>query len=124
MRFSEILTQAKEWLQREGRLTYRALKLEFDLDDEQLDVLKDELVKAKRLAIDEDNEVLVWTGNGDGTTTSNTESQPPPATYTPPHPTWLSVSGPNSRPWNPVAQPTGNAKPSPPCLPTSKARPR
>ena len=75
MRFSEILTQAKEWLQREGRLTYRALKLEFDLDDEQLDVLKDELVKAKRLAIDEDNEVLVWTGNGDATTTSNTESQ-------------------------------------------------
>lgn len=44
MKFSEIIDQASALLQRKGRLTYRALKLEFALDDEQLDVLKEELI--------------------------------------------------------------------------------
>ena len=87
MKFSEIVNQASALLQESGRITYRALKLEFDLEDEQLEVLKDELIKAKRLAIDEDNEVLVWVGNGD------TNVTPPPAlsqtltpaSYTPQH---------------------------------------
>ena len=42
MKFSEILSEAKEWLQREGRLSYRALKLEFAVSDEHLDALKEE----------------------------------------------------------------------------------
>src|SRR5215470_17261590 len=62
MRFSEIVTQTLDWLQREGRVSYRALKLEFDLSDDVLDALKDELIDAKRLAIDENGKVLVWTG--------------------------------------------------------------
>jgi len=36
VKFSEIIDQTSELLQRKGRLTYRSLKLEFDLDDEQL----------------------------------------------------------------------------------------
>ena len=40
MKFSEIIDQASELLQRKGRMTYRALKVEFDLDDEHLDILK------------------------------------------------------------------------------------
>ena len=59
MRFSEIVKEAREWLQRDGRISYRALKREFALDDESLDDLKFELIKAKRLATDEDGEVLV-----------------------------------------------------------------
>ena len=43
VKFSEILTEAREWLHREGRLTYRSLKLEFNLDDEQLAALTEEL---------------------------------------------------------------------------------
>ena len=39
MKFSEIVKEAREWFQREGRLTYRALKREFDLDDEELEDL-------------------------------------------------------------------------------------
>ncbi len=63
MNFDDILDQAIEILQRRGRLTYRALKLQFNLDDEYLDTLKDELIKGQRLAVDEDGEVLVWTGD-------------------------------------------------------------
>ena len=38
MTFDNILEQAIEMLRRRGRLTYRALKRQFDLDDEYLDV--------------------------------------------------------------------------------------
>ncbi len=66
MKFSEIVEQASELLQRKGRVTYRALQLEFDLDEERLEVLKDELIEAEQVARDENGKVLVWTGSGDG----------------------------------------------------------
>src|SRR5262249_23135245 len=62
MTFDEVLAQMVELLQREGRVTYRALKRRFALDDDYLEDLKGELIKAKRLAVDEDGEVLVWVG--------------------------------------------------------------
>src|SRR5262249_4407840 len=57
-----MLAQVLELLQHEGRVSYRALKIRFNLDDEYLEGLKDELIAAKRLAIDEDGKVLVWAG--------------------------------------------------------------
>jgi class 3 adenylate cyclase len=62
MTFDEILVQVLELLRREGRLSYPALKLRFTLDDAYLEALKAELIKAKRLAVDEEGEVLVWAG--------------------------------------------------------------
>src|SRR5213595_3290762 len=64
MKFSEVVGQTLAWLQREGRVSYRALKREFDLDDECLEDVKAELIEAKRLAIDENGKVLVWVGEG------------------------------------------------------------
>src|SRR6185503_9984242 len=49
-------------LQRVERITYRALKREFALDEEMLNDLKDELIVARRIARDEDGKVLVWIG--------------------------------------------------------------
>jgi class 3 adenylate cyclase len=43
-------------------VSYRALKVQFNLDDDQLEALKDELIEAKRLAVDERGRVLVWVG--------------------------------------------------------------
>src|SRR5437870_13180011 len=63
MTFDEILEQVTELLQRQGRISYRALKLRFNLDDEFLEGLKDELIAAQQLASDEDGKVLVWVGN-------------------------------------------------------------
>ena len=45
-------------------MSYRALKVQFSLDDDQLEALKDELIEAKRLAVDERGRVLVWVGDG------------------------------------------------------------
>src|SRR5262245_34260226 len=64
MKFSEVVAQTIAWLQREGRVSYRALKREFALDDEFLEDLKAEIIEAKRLASDENGKVLVWTGEG------------------------------------------------------------
>ena len=64
MRFSEIVEHASSLLQRAGRITYRALKREFALDDEMLADLREELIIARRIAVDEDDKVLVWIGQG------------------------------------------------------------
>ena len=50
MRFSDIIEQAKALLQRQGRITYRSLKREFDLEDEALEDLKFELIDGQELA--------------------------------------------------------------------------
>src|SRR5215831_16638014 len=62
MTFEELLDQAIALLQRRGRLTYRALQRQFNLDDDYLEDLKAELIQGQRLAVDEDGAVLVWTG--------------------------------------------------------------
>jgi class 3 adenylate cyclase len=64
MKFSEVVGQTLAWLQREGRVSYPALKREFDLDDDTLEDLKAELIEVKELAVDKDGKMLVWVGEG------------------------------------------------------------
>jgi hypothetical protein len=64
MTFDEVLEQVRELLRREGRVSYRALKRRFALDDDYVEDLKAELIDAKHLAVDEDSKVLVWIGAG------------------------------------------------------------
>ena len=77
MKFSEVVAQTLAWLQREGRVSYRALKREFDLDDEFLEDVKAEIIEVKRLAMDENGKVLVWTGD---TTVASSSWSPTPQT--------------------------------------------
>src|SRR5262245_13036906 len=63
MDFYAVLDQSLELLRQRGRVTYNALKRQFDLDDACLQDLKDEIIEAQRVAVDEDGRVLVWTGN-------------------------------------------------------------
>jgi TOMM system kinase/cyclase fusion protein len=62
MTFEEILDQALAMLQRRGRVTYSALKRQFNLDDAFLEDLKEELLHGQRLVTEEDGRVLVWIG--------------------------------------------------------------
>src|SRR5262245_2060974 len=62
MTFDAVLDQVRELLQRKGRVTYRSLKLRYQLDEEMLAGVTDELISAERVAVDEDGKVLVWTG--------------------------------------------------------------
>jgi hypothetical protein len=63
MTFEEILDQAMALLQRRGRVTYRALKLQFNLDDTYLMVLKEELLYAYPQVIDDEGRGLIWPSN-------------------------------------------------------------
>ena len=76
MTFQEVLAQVIAWLQREQRVSYRALKRQLELDDDYLEDLKDELIYAKKLAVDEDGRVLVWTGGPGTAPVSFTQSVP------------------------------------------------
>ena len=62
MEFYEVFERVVDLVRRQGRVSYRALKRQFALDDDYLEDLKAELIAAKRLAVDEQGTVLVWIG--------------------------------------------------------------
>ena len=74
MEFYEILDQILVLLQHHGRVTYGALKRQFQLDDAYLEDLKAEIIEARQLAVDQEGRVLVWTGG----VSTTPESIPPP----------------------------------------------
>jgi class 3 adenylate cyclase len=83
MDYNAVLAQVLALLQQEKRVAYRVLKRQFQLDDELLEDLKDDLIYAKKLAVDEDGRVLVWTGAPGATAPAATA--PAPLTYTLPY---------------------------------------
>ena len=80
MTFDEMLEQTLEILRRRGRVSYRALKLQFPLDDALLAALKDEIVEVLQLAVDQDGSMLVWTA---GPAASPAPASPPAAAVPP-----------------------------------------
>src|SRR5438552_2470048 len=65
MNFEEILDQAMAMLQRRGRVTYRTLQRQFQLDDEALRDLTDALLYAHAQVRDDAGRGLVWTADPD-----------------------------------------------------------
>ena len=59
MDFVAVVDQAIALLRQRGRLTYRTLQLQFQLDDAHLEAFTDDL-KGQRLATDEDG--ASWSG--------------------------------------------------------------
>ena len=97
MEFYEVVDQVIVLLRTRGRVAYRALKMQFQLDDEGLEALKDELLFSHPV-VDEDGRGLVWTGESEtkpepASTPSAqqeviqqdqpTQAQPPPESLTP-----------------------------------------
>jgi class 3 adenylate cyclase len=74
MDFYEVLDKVIELLHRHSRLTYRALKLQFKMNDETLEALKDELLFSQPV-VDEDGRGLVWTGEIDPSPDSDVQSE-------------------------------------------------
>jgi predicted ATPase/class 3 adenylate cyclase len=85
--FDEVLEQALEMLRRRGRVSYRALKVQFQLDDSLLEILKDEIVEVHQLARDQEGKILVWTGDtaspSDPASSPTPDHDRAPLTYTP-----------------------------------------
>jgi class 3 adenylate cyclase/pimeloyl-ACP methyl ester carboxylesterase len=83
MDFYEVLEQVVNLLQRRGKVTYRALKLYFNLDDEQLEALKDELCYSQPQVVEDEGRGLVWRG---GATARAAPTPPTSAPVSPPAP--------------------------------------
>ena len=66
MDFYEILDRVIERLRGRGRLTYRALKVQYQLGDEALEALKDELLFSHPV-VDEEGRGVVWIGDASST---------------------------------------------------------
>ena len=104
MEFFDVLDQVVALLQRRSRVTYNALKLQFHLDDDQLAVLKDELLYAHPQVVEDAGRGLRWTSD-----TAAPQTSTPPA---PPHapPPVSSADDPR-----PVTSPATHIKPPPVC---------
>src|SRR5216683_4458155 len=76
--FKEVMDQVITWLQQDQRISYRALKRQFALEDDYLDDLKVELIEVKQVAVDQDGKVLVWTGKVVTAPPAVTEATVPP----------------------------------------------
>jgi class 3 adenylate cyclase/tetratricopeptide (TPR) repeat protein len=89
MTFEEVLDQAIVMLQRRGRVTYRTLQRQFQLDDAALDDLKDALLYAHPQVRDDAGHGLIWMGDPStapgATATPTAPSEQPPLAYTPPY---------------------------------------
>ena len=90
MDFVAVVDQVIALLRQRGRVAYRTLKRQFQLDDEALEDLKIELIDSQRLATDEQGTVLVWTGTAEAPARASagapvSEGAQPPLAYTPPY---------------------------------------
>src|SRR3989442_4531660 len=89
MDFYAVLDEVLKLLQRHKRVTYRALRRQFGLDDAYLEDLKAEIIEARQLAVDQDGTMLVW--SEDATSLSGPPAVPvrteerAPLAYTPKH---------------------------------------
>jgi class 3 adenylate cyclase len=85
MTFKEVLAHVIDWLQQDQRISYRALKRQFALDDDYLEDLKVELIEVRQVALDQDGKILVW--KDAAAAAEALTALPPyvPLTYTPPH---------------------------------------
>ncbi len=87
MDFYAILDQVIDLLRQRQRVTYRALQRQFDLDEDALNDLKDELLYAHPQVVDDEGRGLRWTGD-----TASTPVQAPPST--PPAPQLVTPGDP------------------------------
>src|SRR5712691_218482 len=89
MDFYAVFDQVVVLLQQRGRASYRALKMQFHLDDDQFAALKEELIEVQQLAVEQDSRMLVWTGGLAASslpvTVPISAQNPVPHTYTPPY---------------------------------------
>ena len=65
MNFEEALDPALMMFHRRGRVTYQTLKLQFELDDDHLEALKDERLYSQPQVVDDKDRGLIWAGGSE-----------------------------------------------------------
>jgi predicted ATPase/class 3 adenylate cyclase len=81
MTFYEVVRQVLDLLQRQGRVSYRALKREFGIDDDYIEDLREELCFSHPV-VDEGGRGLVWTGDTEDIPVTTSQPDKPEAQRT------------------------------------------
>ena len=102
MKLLDIIREARNHLHENGRVSLRVLRRQYDLDDEALAELIEELVDVQRVARREEN-VLVWAEGGDPAPSAarRPPSSSSPAGPQPPVPVLSPVEGPSPLSYTP-----------------------
>src|SRR5688572_23687958 len=85
MDFYAVLDQVLALLRQRGRVSYRALKRQFALDDAYLDDLKVEMIEILQCAVDQGGTMLVWMGDTVSAASPASVQAQAPRAYTPQH---------------------------------------
>ena len=88
MKFSEVIAAARALVEHNGRVSLRAMRREFELDDDTLADLVEELVEVLGVALLEDGRILIAAGAEPSAAPSATATptvSPAPVRYTPAH---------------------------------------
>jgi len=78
MEFYDVVAQVLNLLQRQGRVSYRALKRQFSIDDDYIEDLKEELLYAHESAVQADDRGFTWTGETEEIQVPTTQVENPP----------------------------------------------
>src|SRR5215831_10653731 len=104
MDFYEVVGQVLALLQRQGRVSYRALKRQCGLDDDVIEDLKAELLYTQASAVQADDRGFTWTGPPTDipvtTRQPDQPASPPPAQQASP----LPMASPPAHPYTPEAE--------------------
>jgi len=65
MEFYDVVGQVLELLQHQKRVSYRALKRQFSIDDDYIEDLKEEFLYAHEASVQADDRGLIWIGEAD-----------------------------------------------------------
>jgi class 3 adenylate cyclase/predicted ATPase len=84
MSFLETVEKARAFLERNGRVSLSALRLEFGLNEAQIEALAEELVEIQRVAV-RDGRALAWAGGMPPAPTETSVHDRSPRDYTPKH---------------------------------------
>ncbi len=86
MSFLETVEKARAFLERNGRVSLSALRLEFGIDEAQIEALVEELVEIQQVAV-RDGKALAWVGPARSEPPIRELSSPErePRDYTPKH---------------------------------------
>jgi class 3 adenylate cyclase/predicted ATPase len=92
--FDEMLEQILALVQRQGRVSYRAIKRRFDVDDDYLADLREEILFTHPHIREEEGRGLVWTGNAETPPAPLPPSSPPASSPVTPEAAWPQTTPP------------------------------
>src|SRR5215470_9523260 len=104
MDFYEVVGHVRALLQRQGRVSYRALKRQFGIDDDFIEDLKEELLYTHASAVQADDRGFTWTGTPEDIPVTTRHPDQPASQSTTQKESPTQIAPPPTNPYTPEAE--------------------